>query len=88
MVCTLERPRNDLSRRFSLCGKNISITEEKEISRKTNRYAESMIENITQRFPNKSITVLNAFEILNLELLPTSLSPNQSKCFGLNEIKS
>ena len=46
----------------------ISVTEEKEINRKTNRYAESIVQNIAQKLPNESVTVLNAFEIFNLEL--------------------
>ena len=57
-----------------------------EISRKTNRYPESIIKKIAQIFPNES-TALNTFEILNLEIFPTSLSSNQFKRFGLNEIK-
>ena len=46
----------------------ISVTEEIEINRKTNRYAESIVQNIAQKLPNESVTVLNAFEIFNLEL--------------------
>ena len=46
----------------------ISITEEIEINSKTNRYAKSIVENIAQRFPNESVTFLNAFEIFNFEL--------------------
>ena len=76
-----------MSGRFSLCGKDRSITEEMEINRKTNRYAESIIENIAQIFTNKTVTVLNAFEIFNLQLFPPSLLFNQFKCFGFNEIK-
>ena len=57
-----------------------------EISRKTNRYPESIIKKIAQIFPNES-TALNTFEISNLEIFPTSLSSNQFKLFGLNEIK-
>ena len=59
-----------------------------EITTKTNRYAESIVENIVQRFPSKSVTALtNAFEIFNFELFPTSLSFNQFKCFDLSEIE-
>ena len=61
-------------------------TEEIEINRKTNRYPKSIVKNIAQIFPNES-TVLNPFEILNLEFFPTSLSSDQFKRFGLNEIQ-
>ena len=57
------------------------------LKKKQNRYAESIVENIGQRFLNESIFVLNAFKIFNLELFPTSLSCNPFKCFGLCEIK-
>lgn len=73
--------------RLSLCEKDIPVTEEKEIDRKTNKYAESVVKNISQRFPHKSVTVLNAFNIFNLELLPTCLSPNRFKCFRFSEMK-
>ena len=65
--------KKDLSSRLSLCEKDISITEEMEINRKSNWYAESLVENIAQRFPHASATVLNKFEIFNLELFPTSI---------------
>lgn len=71
--------------RLSLCEKDIPVTEEKEIDRKTN--AESIVKNISQRFPHKSVTVLNAFNIFNLELLPTCLSSNRFKCFRFSEMK-
>lgn len=48
-----------LSSRLSLCEKDISITEEMEINRKTNRYAESLVENIAKRFPQDSAIVPN-----------------------------
>ena len=70
---------------MSLCEKDISITEEMEINRKTN--AESLVENIAQRFPSESVTVLNALQIFNLKLFPTSISSNQFKRFGLSEIR-
>ena len=73
--------------RLSLCEKDISITEEIGINRKTNKYAESVVKNISQRFPHKSVTVLNAFNIFNLELLPTCLSSNRFKCFRFSEMK-
>lgn len=72
---------------LSLCEKDISVTEEKEIDKKTNKYAESIVKNISQQFPHKSVTVLNAFNIFNLELLPTCLSSNRFKCFGFSEMK-
>lgn len=72
---------------LSLCEKDISVTEEKEIDKKTNKYAESIVKNISQRFPHKSVTVLNAFNIFNLELLPTCLSSNRFKCFRFSEMK-
>ena len=83
----LKRLKKNLYGRLSLCEKDISITEEMEIKRKTNRYAESIVENIAQRFPHKSVTLLNAFEIFNLELFSTTISSTQFICFGLSVIK-
>ena len=73
--------------RLSLYEKDIPVTKEKEIDRKTNKYTESLVKNISQQFPHKSVTVLNAFKIFNLELLPTCLSSNWFKCFGLSEME-
>ena len=65
---TSERLKKDLSGRLSLCEKDISITWEIEINRKDNRYAESIVEHFPQRFLNKLVTALNAFEIFNLRV--------------------
>ena len=36
--------------RLSLCEKDIPVTEEKKIDRKTNKYAESVVKNIHNDF--------------------------------------
>ena len=53
----------------------------------TDTLNQSVVENIAQRFPHKSVTLLNAFEIFNLELFSTIISSTQFRCFGLSVIK-
>lgn len=58
---------------------------------KVNRIAkicdEWILESITHKFPEESMTILNAFVIFNLDKLSVDLSSNEFKCFGFHEAK-
>ena len=64
--------KQDLATHHVLCEKELSAENEQQVKLYTEKYAESIIGNIHECFPEDMLSVLGSFSIFNVENFPSS----------------
>ena len=77
---------NDVDGRLRRCQFDFSTFQKEMIAELATRYINALENNIRQRFPKDVVTVLEAFNIFNAEVIPNSTS-DEFAIYGTDEIE-